>query len=58
MNEKQNDWAKITSMVEFVYINAKNASTGHIFFDFNYDCYINIFFKNKANLYSKSYLTD
>ena len=36
VNFKQNDWAKLLSMVKFAYNNAKNASTGHTPFKLNY----------------------
>ena len=35
VNYKQNDWAKLLPMAEFVYNNAKNASTGYTAFKLN-----------------------
>ena len=35
VNFKQNDWARLLSMAEFIYNNAKNASTGHMLFKLN-----------------------
>ena len=36
INFEQNDWARLLPMVEFVYNNAKNTSTGHTLFELNY----------------------
>ena len=36
VNFKQNEWVRLPSMAEFAYNNAKNASTGHTFFELNY----------------------
>ncbi len=36
VNFEQNNWARLLSMAEFVYNNAKNASTGHMPFKLNY----------------------
>ena len=33
VNFEQNDWARLFSMAEFAYNNAKNTSNGHIFFE-------------------------
>ncbi len=35
VNWEQDDWAKLLLMAEFVYINAKSASTGHTLFELN-----------------------
>ena len=35
VNFEQNNWVRLFSMVEFVYNNAKNASTGHTLFELN-----------------------
>ena len=35
VNFNQNDWARLLLMPEFVYNNAKNASTGHTLFELN-----------------------
>ena len=36
VNFKRNDWARLFSMAEFAYNNAKNASTGYTLFELNY----------------------
>ena len=36
VNFEQNDWAKLLPMAEFIYNNAKNASTGHTHFELNF----------------------
>ena len=41
-------------MAEFVYNNAKNASTGHMSFKFNCGYYSYVFFKENTNSYSRS----
>lgn len=41
-------------MAEFVYKNVKNASTGYILFELNYDYKPYISFRNKNYLCSKS----
>ena len=35
VNFKQNDWARLLPMAEFIYNNAKNASTGFTLFELN-----------------------
>ncbi len=35
VNWEQDDWARLLSMAEFAYTNAKNASTGHTSFELN-----------------------
>lgn len=42
-------------MAEFAYNYAKNISTGYIFFKLNYSYQLRIFFKNKIDLYFRSY---
>ena len=37
-------------MVEFTYKNAKNASLGYMFFEFNYRYYLCIFYKKEKFL--------
>ena len=41
-------------MAEFVYNNAKNASTSHIYFELNYRYYSFIFYKEDFNSHLKS----
>ena len=36
INFEQNNWAKLLTIAEFAYNNAKNASTGHTSFELNY----------------------
>ena len=35
VNFEQNDWARLLPMAEFIYNNARNASTGHTPFELN-----------------------
>lgn len=58
VNYKQNDWAKLLPIVEFVYNNAKNMNTGHIPFELNYDSHPHVFYKANINPYSKSKSAD
>ena len=53
VNFEQNDWARFFSMAEFIYNNAKNASTGHIFFELNCRYHPCIFYEQDLNLRSK-----
>ena len=39
-NFKQNDWARLLSIAEFAYNNAKNVSTSHTPFELNYGYYL------------------
>ena len=45
VNFEQNDWARLLSIVEFVYNNGKNASTGHMLFKLNCGYHPCVFFK-------------
>ncbi len=36
VNFEQDDWARLLPMAEFAYNNAKNISTGHALFEYNY----------------------
>ena len=54
VNFKQNDWAKPLPMAEFVYNNAKNASTGHTPFELNCGYHPGMLYKKKLNSRSKS----
>ena len=42
---EQNNWAKLLPIVEFVYNNAKNISTGYILLKFNYKFHLQVLFK-------------
>ena len=54
VNWKQNDWARLLLMAEFVYNNAKNASTGHTPFEFNCGFHPQVFFKDAVDPCSRS----
>ena len=58
VNFKQNDWARLLPMAEFVYNNAKNSSTGHMPFELNCGYHPQIFFEKATNSCSKSKLAD
>ena len=58
VNWEQNDWARLLLMAKFVYNNAKNASTGHTPFEFNYGFYLRVFFKDDINPPSRSHFAD
>ena len=45
-------------MTKFVYNNAKNASTSHISFKFNYNYYLHISYEENIDPCSKSKLAD
>ena len=45
-------------MAKFVYNNAKNASTGYMFFEMNFGYHPRIFFKEDTHPHPKSKLTD
>ena len=49
VNFKQNNWARLLPMAELAYNNAKNASTGHTFFELNCSYYPYVFFKENTN---------
>ena len=49
INFKQNDWTKLLPMAEFMYNNAKNASTGHTPFELN-GYYLCVSFEEDTNL--------
>lgn len=49
INFKQNNWARFLLMAMFTYHNAKNASTGHIPFEFNYGYHLEMSFKDDVN---------
>ena len=58
VNFEQNDWARLLSMAEFVYNNAKNASTGHTPFELNCGYHPWISYKEEVDPYSKSKSVD
>ncbi len=49
-NYEQNNWARLFLIAEFAYKNVKNIGTGHIFFEFNYDYHLYVFYKKNINL--------
>ena len=53
INFEQNNWAQLLLITEFAYNNAKNANTGHNFFELNYKYYPYVFYKKDLNLCSK-----
>ena len=58
VNFEQNDWAGLLPMAEFVYNNAKNASSGHMPFKLNCDYHPRMSYKEDVNLHSKSKSAD
>ena len=54
VNFEQNDWARLLSMVEVAYNNAKNASTGHTSFELNCGYYPRVSCKENLDPHSKS----
>ena len=58
VNWEQNDWARLLPMAEFVYNNAKNASTGHIPFKLNCGFHPQVSFEDNIDLCSRSCSAD
>ena len=58
VNFKQNVWAKLLSMAEFVYNNAKNASSGHMPFELNCGYHPRMLYKDDVDPRSKSKSAD
>ena len=58
VNFKQNDWARLLPMIEFVYNNAKHGSIGHTPFKLNYGYYPYFFFEKDIDLCSQSKTAD
>lgn len=58
INFKQNNWTRFLPIAEFVYNNAKNASTCHMFFELNYGYYLRVFYKKGIDPCSKSSTID
>ena len=58
MNWQQNDWAWLLLIVEFVYNNFKNASTGHTLFELNCGYHLQILFEEKVNPRSQPMFAD
>ena len=51
---EQDDWAKLLSIAEFTYNNAKNTSTDHIFFELNCGYHSRVSFEEDVNSHVKS----
>ena len=58
VNFKQNDWARLLSMAEFAFNNAKNASTGHMPFELNCNYHPWILYKEEVDPHFKSKSAD
>ncbi len=58
VNFEQNDWAKLLPMAEFVYNNAKNASTGHTPFELNCGYHPQVSYEKDVDPYSQSKSTN
>ena len=54
VNSEQNNWTNLLPMVEFIYNNAKNASTGCMSFKIYCKYYTHIYFKDDNNFLSKA----
>ena len=54
VNFKQNDWARLLSMAEFAYNNARNANTGHTPFELNCGYHPHVFYEKNLDSCSKS----
>ena len=58
INGKQNNWSKLLPIAKFTYNNAKNTSTSHTLFKFNYSYYSIVLFKKDVNFCLKSCSTN
>ena len=54
VNWEQNDWARLLPIAEFIYNNAKNASTGHTSFELNCGFHPQVSFQDNVNPRSRS----
>ena len=54
VNFKQNDWARLLSMAEFAYNNAKNSSTNHMPFELNCGFHLCVSFEKNTDPPSQS----
>ena len=54
VNFKQNDWARFLPMAEFIYNNAKNASTGFTPFELNCGYHLRVSYKEDLDPRLKS----
>ena len=55
MNWEENDWVQLLLMAKFAYNNSKNTNINHTFFKLNCSYHPQIFFKNKYNIYFRSF---
>ena len=58
VNFKQNDWVRLLLIAEFAYNNARNAITGHAFFELNCGYYPWMSYKKDVDPRSQSKLAD
>ena len=58
VNIKQNDWARLLLITEFVYNNAKNTSTEYTLFELNCSYHLWMSYKDDVNPNSKSKIAD
>ncbi len=58
VNWEQGNWARLLPIAEFVYNNAKNASTGHTFFELNCDYHPKVSFEEDVDPRSRSRSTN
>ncbi len=54
VNWEQDNWARLLLMAEFAYKNAKNANTGHTFFELNCGYHPRVSFEEDVDPRSKS----
>ena len=58
VNFKQNDWARLLSIAEFAYKNARNVSTGHTPFKLNCGYHFWVLYEENVDPRSQSKLAD
>ena len=58
VNFEQNDWARLLSMAEFAYNNAKNVSTSYTLFELNCGYYPCVFYEEDVDPFAKSKSAD
>ena len=58
VNFKQNDWARLLPMAEFIYNNIKNASNSHMPFKLNCGYHSRMSYEEKVDFHSKSKSAD
>ena len=58
VNFMQNDWARLLSITEFAYNNAKNVSTSHTFFELNCGYHPQMSYKEDVDFCSQSKSAD